>query len=278
MPGPPSSPPPSPSPASSARIVPAAGHDLAGLTALAEGIFGERDRVPGWFRRKLAREAVDPALSSLVFGTGEDPIGYMLVGAGDEATGEAHGAGLGLLPAWRGAGVGPRLVDATCERLRDAGISALRLLADPRHRAFYTRQSFAEIAEQHTLGAPGTGPADLDFTAHPPRPWPLPGATVAAWSAGTWERTPPTQAATLALTAAVHAHCSREGRAVLVHRLAVAAPHDLEGALRRLRGRFRRTTPILLYGCDPVSPITAAARADAWQVVQRAHVMQRRFW
>lgn len=270
-----------------ARVVAATGRPLAALAPLAAAIFadpasvptlaGPPRREPGWFARKLAREAVDPQLSSLVLGTGDDPVGYMLVGAGDPDTGDVHGAGLGLLPAWRGRGLGPALVEATCRRLADAGISAIRLLADPDHRGFYRRHGFAEAREQHTMGATGTGDADVDLTAHPPRPWPLPGATVTAWSAGTWARTPRARAATLSVGPRASAHVSREGRAVLVHRLAVAT-HDLSAALRALRERFARDTPVLLYGCDPVSPVTAACTADGWQVVQRAHVMQRRFW
>lgn len=270
-----------------ARVVPATGRPLAALAPLAAAIFdrptpttplaGPPRREPGWFARKLAREAVDPQLSSLVLGTGDEPVGYMLVGAGDPDTGDVHGAGLGLLPAWRGRGLGPALVEATCGRLRDAGISALRLLADPDHRGFYLRHGFAEARAQLTMGAPGTGAADVDLAAHPPRPWPLPGATVAAWSAGTWERTPQARAATLSLGPRASAHVSREGRAALVHRLAVA-PHDLHATLRALRDSFAAETPVLLHGCDPVSPVTAACLADGWQVVQRAHVMQRRFW
>lgn len=264
--------------APAARIVSAAGRDLADLQPLAEAIFGAGRRVPGWFRRKLAREAVDPLLSSLALGPGEAPVGYMLVGAGDQGTGAAHGAGLGLVPAWRGHGLGPALLAATSQRLRAAGISAIRLLAEPRHRGFYRRHDFTEVAEQHTIGAAGTGAADLDFAAAPPRPWPLPGAPHAQWSAGTWERTPPAQSASVRLTDHAWAHLSREGRAVLVHRLCVAGDTHVPAALQRLRDRFAPSTTVLLYGCAPVSCVTASCLAAGWQVVQHAHVMQRRFW
>lgn len=243
-------------------------------------LLGPPRREPGWFARKLAREAVDPRLSALVLGTGDEPVGYMLVGAGEADTGVVHGAGLGLLPAWRGRGLGPALVEANCRRLAAAGISAVRLLADPDHRGFYLRHGFDELAELQTLGAPGAGAADLDLTAaaHARRPWPLPGITHAAWSAGTWERTPSARAATLRLGDHAAAHVSREGRAVLVHRLAVAADEHLHAALRRLRGSFSAATPVLLHGCAPVSPVTALCHADGWHLLQRAHVMQRRFW
>jgi ribosomal protein S18 acetylase RimI-like enzyme len=295
-------------PARTPRVVPAAGHDLARLTPLAEAIFaadaapagapaepppllGAPRRAPGWFRRKLAREAVDPQLSSLVLGTGDEPVGYMLVGAGDPDTGEVHGAGLGLVPAHRGRGLGSALVEATCERLALAGISAISLLADPDHHGFYRRRGFFEVAQQHTLGALGTGAADLEFAAHPRRPWPLPGTTHAQWSAATWARTPAGQSATVRLGESAWAHLSREGRAVLVHRLSAhgdgdvdvndaddADDADLPAALHRLRDLFGPATPVLLHGCAPVSPVTASGLAAGWQVLQHAHVMQRRFW
>ena len=137
---------------------------------------------------------------------------------------------------------------------------------------------FVEVAQQHTMGAPGTGAADLDLAAHPPRPWPLPGTPHAQWFAGTWERTPASQTATLQLTDHAWVHLSREGRAVLVHRLCTDADVHLPDALHALRDRFRPHTPVLLYGCDPVSCISAACLTAGWAVIQHAHVMERRFW
>ena len=291
-----------------ARIVPATGRDLASLQPLAEAVFadaatsaplatpadllatpadllatpadllrGAHHRDPAWFRRKLAREAVDPILSSLVLGTGDEPVGYMFVGASERATGIVHGAGLGLLPAWRGRGLGPVLVESTARRLQAAGISAVRLLADRHHHTFYRRLGFLEVTQQHTMGAAGTGLVDLDLTAHPPRPWPLPGTPVAQWSAATWERTA-SRTATLRLTDHAWAHLSREGRAVLVHRLCISADAELAAALHALQAHFTALTPVLLYGCDPVSCVTVTCLAAGWQVLQHAHVMERRFW
>lgn len=261
----------------SPRIVPASDRDLADLQPLAEGIFGAAGRTPGWFRRKLIREAVDPHASSLALGTGDIPVGYMLIGAPDPE-GVVFGAGLGLLPAWRGHGLGAALVDATCERLRAAGISAVRLLADPQHHGFYRRQGFVEVAQQHTMGAVGTGVSDLDFAAHPPRPWPLPGTSHAQWSAGTWDRTPADQRASVQLTEHAWAHLSREGQAVLGHRLSVDDDTHVPAALTALRGRLSPRTTVLLYGCEPVSCVTVTCLAGGWQVLQHAHVMERRFW
>ena len=276
-----------------ARIVAATDRDLVNLQPLAEAVFADpvatpaelltaaAGRDPQWFRRKLVREAVDPHLSSLALGTGDEPIGYMLVGAGDRVTGVTHGAGLGLLPAWRGQGLGPALIEATAVRLQAAGISAVRLLADPHHHTFYRRLGFVEVAQQQTLGATGTGAADVDLGSHPPRPWSLPGASHTQWSAGTWERTT-SRRATLQLGDHAWAHLSREGRAVLVHRLCLVHRLGLAAqptaTLHELRSRFASRTPVLLYGCDPVSCVTVTALATGWQVLQHAHVMERRFW
>jgi len=252
------------------RIVAATARDLLALQPLAEAVFADAPaaalfadapaRDPEWFRRKLVREAVDPRLSSLALGTGDVPVGYMLVGPGDRETGITHGAGLGLLPAWRGRGIGPALVEATAARLQAAGISAVHLLADPNHHAFYRRVGFIEVAQRQTMGATGTGTADIDLGPHPPRPWLLPGVSHAQWSAGTWERTTTRRAA------------------VLVHRLALVDPSQLTATLHDLRSRFAAHTPVLLYGCDPVSCVTVTCLATGWQVLQHAHVMERRFW
>ncbi len=151
------------------------------------------------------------------------------------------------------------------------------MLADPHHHAFYRRLGFVEVAQQQTMGATGTGAADIDLRPHPPRPWPLPGATHTQWSAGAWERTT-SRRATLRLGDHAWAHLSREGRAVLVHRLCLADEARLTATLHDLRSRFASGTPVLLYGCDPVSCVTVTCLATGWQVLQHAHVMERRFW
>ncbi len=255
--------------------------ELADLEPLVLRIFGAGDRLPGWFRRKLARESVDPACSSLAFGPGDELVGYLLVGAEPgppEPT--AHCAGLGVLPQHRGRGLGPALVACSIAAARRRA-AALHALAEPPLRGFYERLGFHPLAANHTLQTSGLGRRDLDLGEHPPAAWPLPGRAVASWRAGTWSRTPTAQAATVQLEHGA-AHLSREGQAILVQRLCIDADHDDTSAativaLEALRQRFAATTPILLYGCDTVSCVTAAIlRTPHWRVVQTAWEMQLR--
>jgi len=254
--------------------------ELADLEPLVRRIFGAGDRPPGWFPRKLAREGVGPTCSSLAFGPGDELLGYLLVGDDPDLPGPptAHCAGLGVLPQHRGRGLGPALVACSVAAARRRA-AALHALAEPPLRGFYERLGFHPLAARHTLQTSGLGRRDLDLADHPPAAWPLPGHTVASWRAGTWSRTPTAQAATIPLERGA-AHLSREGRAILVQRLCIDADDDNATlvALESLRRRFATTTPILLYGCDTVSCVTAALlRTPHWRVVQTAWEMQLRF-
>ena len=254
---------------------------LPAIQPLAEAVFGAEARAPGWFVRKLAREAVDPRRSFLAFGTGAAPIGYVLFG---DEPGEpmAHCAGLGVLLEHRGRGVGSALVEHAVAALRGA-VPALQILAEPPRRRFYERLGFVAGRVCHTLQSAATGAASLDLREHPPAAWALPGLAVAGWRAGTWSRTPSVDAATLSLLdGAAWVHVSREGRAILVQRICVAdGPTTTivartNAALDELRGRFVRGTAILLYGCEAVSCVTASLlHGDTWRVVQTAVEMRR---
>lgn len=260
--------------------------DLATLEPVARQIFGAGDRPPGWFARKLAREGVDPALSSLAFGTGGEVVGYLLVGdePGPHAPLLAHCAGLGVLPNHRGRGLGPALVACSLAALRRRHAHALHALAEPPRRSFYAQLGFHPLAARHTLHSTGLGRHDADLAAHPPAPWQLPGRSVASWRAGTWSRTPKPLAATLHLERGA-VHLSREGQAILVQRMCVDAADDHDDAetiaathatLEALRHHFATTTPILLYGCNTVSCVTASLIGTArCRVVQTAWEMQR---
>lgn len=269
------------------RLVSAAQLAVPELQALAEACFAGRPRPPRWFARKLVREAVDRDLSLLALGPGDTPVGYTLAGAETNAR-VAHSAGLGVLPAWRRRGIGAALVRALSRRLQDAGLTALRVLAEPPLRGFYERLGFRPRALRHTLWAPGTGAADLDLRALPRLAWALPGRAVTGWRAGTWSRTPDEDAATLRLADAdAWAHLSREGAAVLIQRLCVADdpddPDALDGlaarrihaALAELRAYFHSDTAVLLYGCDTVSCVTVSLIQAKWRVAQTACEMQR---
>ena len=284
--------PPVPGASSAIRLASDVGHDLTTLEPIARQIFGPGDRPPGWFARKLAREGVDPALSSLAFGTGNEVIGYLLVGHEpdpDEPAAPllAHCAGLGVLPPHRGHGLGPALVARSLAALQRRHAHALHALAEPPRRTFYEQLGFHPLVARHTLQTTGLGPRDLDFSAHPPAAWELPGPCVSRWRAGTWSRTPKHLAATLHLERGT-VHLSREGRAILVQRMCVdadernAEPNDQEtiaatlATLESLRHHFAATTPILVYGCNTVSCVTASLlRTARCRIVQTAWEMQR---
>ena len=106
------------------------------------------------------------------------------------------------------------------------------------------------------------------------RPWsPDPDAVeLCAWRPGAWQRTPPGAAATLDLTGGL-AHVSREGAALLVHRLAAAPGADPCAVVADLLARVDRGAPVLLYGCDAVSSITAALERLGLTAAQRFAVM-----
>lgn len=269
------------------RIVSVAesGRALASLAPLALAIFGAGDRPPGWFARKLTREAIDAELSSLAFGTGGDLVGYLLVGdeADDPTRDAAHCAGLGVLPPHRGRGLGPALVARSVAALRRRRVPALLALSEPPLRSFYEHLGFHPQAARHTLQTTGLGRSDLDLASHPPAAWPLPGRIVASWRPGTWSRTPNHLAATLSLERGA-VHLSREGQAILVQRMCVDAADDHDDhetiaatlvALESLRRCFAATTPILLYGCNTVSCVTAALlHTKLCHVVQTAWEMR----
>ncbi len=259
------------------------GRPLTALADLAEQIFGNHARPAGWFARKLEREAVDPTVSVVAIDADARPVAYLLVG---HEPGEpwAYGAGIGVLPQFRGHGVATALLRTAAEVLADRGRQQLHLLAEPPLVEFYRHHGLVEVHRQHTLLALANGPRDLDFAAHPPAAWAVPGHPVAAWRQGPWTRTARTMAATLTLLGPAIAHVSREGRAILVQHLCVGGTdaslarallqtHALAAAAD-LRRNFITGTPVLLYGCDAVSCVTAALLAEpAWRVVQTAHVM-----
>lgn len=269
----------------SAACIGAAGKpSLHDLQVLVEACFPARPRPPNWFTRKLVREAVDLERSLLALGPGDIPIGYTLTGA-EPGEAVAHSAGLGVLAPWRHLGLGARLIRDLERPLLGAGFRALCVNVEPSLRGFYGRLGFRPHAERHTLWAPGTGVADLDWRAHPRTAWSLPGRMVAGWRAGTWARTPDEDAATVRLAGA-WAHLSREGAAVLVHRLCVEERDDddsdpsllptrIHAALAELRGALHSDTAVLLHGCEAVSCITVSLMRAQWRVAQTACEMQR---
>jgi GNAT superfamily N-acetyltransferase len=242
------------------------GERLAGLEPLARRIFGEGDRPPGWFSRKLHRECVDPDLSRVVID--DEPVGYALVGRPASLPATARTAGIGLLPAVRGRGLGLALVRDVVETTRRAGLSRLRIPAPPALVPFYARAGLAETKRCSTLLHFGRGPATT-FDLGTPQPWGDRDGQVSAWLQDAWERTDPALRATVRFGDASF-HIAREGLAFVCHRCRGATVEAFE----RLRWNVRDATPLIVVHIDPVSTITAALRCRGWADVQQTVLME----
>lgn len=194
--------------------------------------------------------------------------GYLLVGreAGDPL---AHSAGVGLVPAARGHGHGAALLAACAEALAGAGLTGLRVLAEPARERWYARRGLRVVARRVTLLAFGTGRSAPVPGAM--QPWSTDPAAVelCAWRPGVWRRTAADAAATLDLGAGALAHVSREGAAILVHRLTAPPGGDPRDVVAALLARVDRGAPVLLYGCDAVSSITASLERLGLTAAQR---------
>lgn len=252
--------------------------DPAALEPLARRIFGDGDRRPGWFARKLDREGVDPRLSQVATVDGR-PYGYVLVGTPFEVV--ARTAGVGLDPQWRGRGIGSRLLAAAARAAQQAGFERLRTLAHPDRVDFYARAGFVGCRTNHSLLNFSAGAPEPNPTAMPPaRGWDEIGDCTheqAAWMQMAWERTPPAERTTLDLDEGATVHLSREGDAHLVHRLTTRHSDDANAVriVSALLKRLPSPRPVVLYGCNTVSSITSSLMRAGWVSVQTAVVMEK---
>lgn len=269
------------------RIVPAAAlGDVAALQPVAESVFGAGDRRRDWFRRKLARERIDPDLSRVaIAGGGTDVdacIGYVLVGRAPSQWPIVRTAGTAVIGAWRRRGVASALLDAAGAAAAGVGATALELWAERGREAFYGARGFGLHRRTTTLLAFARGVVGE-----------LPGP--AAWGdeqhvlelhgylAEAWEGTAAHERHTLAWPElGVVAHVCREGRAFAIHRMyapmaSTAAPHHVAftTAFDHLLERLPSAAPVIAIALPEVSSITASLRTAGWIDVQRTSILRR---
>lgn len=267
--------------------------DLRRLEPLAEQIFASpgKRRQPGWFARKLWREGVVPELSALAMvedGGSLRPQGYALLGRAPSLGSRARGAGVGLLPALRGRGLGRRLLAFAADRAHAAGLDSVEFLAEPERLPWYLGMGFEPDREEWTLLAEATGDAAL---AAPELQLELPRgeAPLWTWTPQCWDRTPAQQRGNLRLELReapleLRAWFSREGQAILIHRVELDTPPGtpsavIVAALDTLRAQWPAPTPLLLYPCPAGSTASAppwirALVAASWRVAQRSTVVR----
>ena len=249
------------------------GADLSGLAPLAERIFAERPRPPGWFERKLAREGVEAELSGLIC-EGPQVLGYALLGRAPSRGPIARGAGVGLVEAIRGQGWGPALLEFVADRARDHGCAALEFLAEDQRLAWYRRQGFAAVDDQSTLAAPGMGSGfDLAGIVRSSTT-PLGPRALWSWFPEAWQRSPLGRRLVVELSTG-RVWLLREGQAWLAVRAELAPQATPRQLLVGLRARLERGTTLVLYPCPSHAPWVAEALAQGFACIQRATLVRR---
>lgn len=258
--------------------------DPAELEGLALRIFGDGDRPPGWFARKLRREGVDPALSVVALRPGSEPrdpngwLGYVLVGTPPSLHPAARTSGTGVVPWARGRGLASRLLDAAAQRCRDAGLRRLQLLARAELVPFYRERGFASL--RATVTALGFGEATHPRLVAAP-PWRSPRAAErerVAWLPEAWAGTEAHARHGCVTTeddAALTAWISREGSAWLVQRLLAPPELSLLAAADALRRCLPAGAPVLLPLLDADDPPTRALLEAGWAAAQRGALLER---
>ncbi len=252
--------------------------ELARLEPLARAIFGDGDREPGWFERKLWRECV-VSEHSVVLTTSADPaerqawIGYGLLGRPPSLGGVARTAGIGVRVPWRGVGLGRRLVEALRERARRSGADTLCVPASEQSAPFYARCGLRPGETTQTLLAFGEGESQAT-PAERPEPWdaPCPGPILSAWFREAWERTPPARRHTVRVRDGHDRFdVSMEGSAHVALRW-TSADGDVRGPLAWL-GATPRGTPALLHELPENAPTLRPLLEQGWNVVQTTTAM-----
>jgi ribosomal protein S18 acetylase RimI-like enzyme len=246
--------------------------ELASLESVAEAVFGRGRRQPGWFARKLAREGVEPQLSSVAIIEPDRVCGYALLGRVRSRPEVARGSGVGVLASARGQGIGRGLVDYAVARAHAAGCEVVEFLAESERVGWYLAQGFAITQEQLTLLALGTGAPAASLLEHGARP--ARGDALWSWFPEFWDNTPSAEQAVVELEGA-RMWLTREGRAWLVHRSEPSDPAVVVRGLAALLRNLAPTTPLLLHPCPAGAAWIEALREAGFAPAQRAFVIRR---
>lgn len=246
----------------------------ARLEPLARAVFGDGQRPRGWFERKLAREWVVPG-RSLVVSRSTDAsdadawIGYGLLGRPPSLGSTARTAGIGLVPASRGRGIGRRLVQGLLAQAHHDGATAALVPASTATREFYERCGLVPRGVTHTLLAFGRG------TAVPPvdEPWDAatPGPTRSGWFREAWEQTR-ARTTTRVRGGRDRFDVSFEGTAHVAMRW-TSADGAPDGA-RAWLWTVPAGAPALLHEVPADAPVLAALLDAGWAVVQTTIAMR----
>ncbi|WP_146658517.1 GNAT family N-acetyltransferase [Enhygromyxa salina] len=248
--------------------------ELSQLQAVAESIFGRGQRQPGWFRRKLTRAGVEPGLSAVAM-QGDEVQGYALLGRVASLGSIARGAGVGVVEAARGRGLGRALIDFASERARAAGFASIQFLAEPERLDWYLGQGFISVDAQLSLLGFGLGREQGEPPVTAAAGARLGPAPLWSWFPEAWERTPANERAQVEVEHG-RAWLTREGRAWLVHRAELsAAGSSVSELMLALRRRIDVTTPVVVYPCSADAAWLEALLASGFEVVQRSHVVRR---
>lgn len=260
------------------RHVPVEGiGDPTRLEPLARAVFGQGQRPHGWFEQKLRRECVLPTRSMLLTqsqdATDSDAwVGYGLLGRPPSLGAWARTAGIGLIPAWRGKGLGAALVESLQDAARQDGAEGLLIPASPDAVPFYERCGLNRGKTTHTLWATGVG---QEAPVQGPEPWdsPCPGPMRSGWFAEAWERTPAAGRQTLRLRdGAERFDVSMEGSAQVALRW-TSIGGGAEGPSAWLRAMSPRT-PALLHDIAAAAAELPALLESGWSVAQTTITMQ----
>lgn len=219
--------------------------------------YGSKPRDPGWLQAKMEREGCSQSENAFLRAEEGTLVAFFLTGNTDDAT--RHGLGLGVLPEWRGKGLGRALVKEVAEQMSKA--PAFRELVceiESERYNFYQELGFTPQSQNVHLrhvGCGSQGPAlvlDIPASAH------------ISWKRCAWERTP-AAFRRVVVYADARIGLTREGGAWLAHWW---SPARLAQLARPLRDATTSGEPIFLYGLDVNDPAMTYLKSAGWVVAQ----------